>query len=96
MPPMPIKQRTNNPAAIWERVVQFDHGLSPVAARALLKVRFSPQVIEEMNALASKARRGTLTPQEQVDLDTYERLGCLLDILHSQARMALKAHRTAS
>jgi len=43
-----------------------------------------------MDALASKARAGALTPQEQVDLDNYERLGCLLDIIHSKARMALK------
>jgi hypothetical protein len=50
-----------------------------------------------MGDLSSKARAGTLTSDEQADIDTYERLGCLLDILHSQARRALnKKGRTAS
>jgi hypothetical protein len=30
-----------------------------------------------------------LSPEEQVNLDTFERLGCLLDILHSKARQSL-------
>ena len=87
---------TKRRAAIWERVFMFDENLSPAAARALLKVRFSQQGQEKMNALAAKARGGTLAPEEQIDLDNYERLGCLLDILHSKARMALKVRRTAS
>jgi hypothetical protein len=88
---------TPNPeAAIWERAIQFENGLSPTAARALLKLRFAQHDLEQMDALAAKARAGTLTPAEQVDLDTYERLGCFLDILHSKARGALKERRTAS
>ena len=72
-------------------------GGPPAAARALLKLRFSPQDQQRMGDLSSKARAGTLTSEEQADIDTYERLGCLLDILHSQARRALnKKGRTAS
>ncbi len=43
-----------------------------------------------MNGLSAKARAGTLTPDEQIDIDTFERLGSLLDIVHSKARQALK------
>jgi len=43
-----------------------------------------------MHELSAKARAGTLTAQEQIILDTFERLGCLLDIVHSKARLALK------
>ncbi len=43
-----------------------------------------------MSQLSAKARIGTLTPNEQTELDTFERLGCLLDIVHSKARQALK------
>jgi len=43
-----------------------------------------------MKKLSIKARGGRLTPSEQVELDTFERLGCLLDIIHSKARQALK------
>jgi hypothetical protein len=49
-----------------------------------------------MRQLSAKARAGTLSPQERIEIDTYERLGCLLDILHSQARRALKRRKTAS
>ena len=43
-----------------------------------------------MDTLSAKARSGTLTSQEQIEIDTFESLGCLLDIIHSQARRALK------
>jgi hypothetical protein len=76
-------------AAIWERAIQFEGELSPTAARALLRVRFSASDLERMRELSAKARTGSLTPQEQQAAETYERLGCLLDILHSKARRAL-------
>lgn len=81
---------------IWERVIQFEHELSPAAARALLKVRFSRGDKECMSELSAKARAGSLAPQEQVQIDTYEQLGYLLDILHSKARRVLNKRRTAS
>jgi hypothetical protein len=77
-------------AVLWERVIQFEGSLSPTAARALLKVRFSTADQERMQALSAKARSGTLTPAEEVEIDTYEQLGSLLDILHSKARRVLK------
>ncbi len=83
-------------AAIWERVIHFEGELSPTAARALLKLRFSARDLEHIHELSAKARAGTLTAQEHVAIDTYERLSCLLDILHSKARRALKKRKTAS
>jgi hypothetical protein len=83
-------------AAIWERVIQFEGELSPTAARALLKVRFSPGDVGRMRELSAKARAGSLTPEEERAIDTYERLGCVLDILHSKARRALRKRKTAS
>lgn len=82
--------------ATWARVVQFEGGLSPPAARAFLKVRFSQRDHDRMRELAAKARAGMLTPEEEAQSDIYERLGCLLDILHSKARRALKKRRAAS
>ena len=86
----------NTHAAIWERVIHFQGQVSPAAARALLKVQFSASDQERMHYLAAKAQNGTLTAKEEAELDTYERLGCLLDILHSKARGALKTPRAAS
>jgi hypothetical protein len=82
-------------AAIWKRVVELGE-LSPGGARALLRVRFSERDHALMAELSRKARAGSLTPDEQTDLDTFERLGCLLDILHSKARQALKKPKRAS
>jgi len=77
-------------AAIWQRVIEFEGELSPPAARALLRFGFSKKDHSRMKKLSIKARGGRLTPSEQVELDTFERLGCLLDIIHSKARQALK------
>jgi hypothetical protein len=85
-----VSSRGSSKAAIWRRAVEFETKLSPTAARALLKIRFSPREHERMNELLKKARSDTLTPQEEEEVDTYERLGCLIGILHSKARQALK------
>ena len=82
-------------AGIWERVIQLDKNLSPPAARALLKVGFSARDHDRMRQLSTKARAGSLTPPEQLQIDTFEQLGCLLDILHSKARRVLNKRRTA-
>jgi hypothetical protein len=81
---------SNPSAAIWQRVLEFDGQLSPSAARTLLKLRFSERDHALLDELSAKARAGSLTPDEQTRLDTFERLGCLLDMLHSKARQALK------
>jgi hypothetical protein len=82
--------------AIWQRVIQLQGDLPSPAARALLRLNFSPEDQERIRQLAAKARAGTLTPEERVTADTYEQMGCLLDILHSKARRALRKRRTAS
>jgi hypothetical protein len=77
-------------ARIWQRVLQFQGALSPAAARALLRLQFSPRDQRRMDDLSAKARAGLLSAPEQAELDTFERLGCLLDIVHSHARRVLK------
>ncbi len=87
-----MKIKTSSPergTALWQRVIRLEGELSPTAARALLKLQFAEPDHALMAELAAKARAGTLTAEEQSDLDTFERLGCLLDIVHSNARHAL-------
>jgi len=81
--------------AIWGRAIQFEGDLTPSAARALLKVQVSSQGRQRMRELSAKARNGTLSSEEEVEIDTCERLGCLLDIVHSTARRALEKPKTA-
>lgn len=80
-------------ASIWERVIRFEADPSPTAARALLKLQFSESDRVRMHELSAKAQAGTLTPEESRLIDTYERLGCLLDIIHSKSRCVLKRRR---
>lgn len=87
---------TDIAAAIWDRVIRFQVEPSPTAARAILKLRFPDSDQERMSELAAKARRGSLSADEQRESDTYERLGCLLDVLHSQARRVLSRRSTTS
>lgn len=68
----------------------FQAELSPAAARALLKFGFTEPEHARMDDLSAKARAGTLTRDEQTELDLFERLGCVLDIIHSHARQALR------
>jgi len=79
--------------AVWERVIDFAEDPSPTAARELLKLQFSEDDQKRMRELSAKARAGALTPEEERLTDTYERLGCLLDILHSKSRRVLKHRR---
>ena len=81
--------------AVWDRVLRFDETISPTAARALLKMKFSAPDLERMQDLAEKARRNTLSESERIEIDTFEQLGCLLDILHSKSRRALNRHPKA-
>jgi hypothetical protein len=46
-----------------------------------------------MRELSAKARRGTLTPEEDAEMDNFERVGSILSILKSKARQVLKRSR---
>jgi len=84
-------------AALWGRL--FDPAstdLSPEAAQYLLGLRFPQRDINRMHALAEKARSGTLTLEEHIELDNYERVGHVLSIMKSKARKALKQARAVN
>jgi hypothetical protein len=83
-------------AAILTRLVGPDEpALSPAAAKGILQLRFSPTDKEQMHALAGKARAGTLTSEEQAEVEAYGRISSLLGILKSKARRVLK-HRSSN
>lgn len=46
-----------------------------------------------MRDLAAKAREDTLTLEENIERDNYERVGHVLSIIKSKARKALKSVR---
>lgn len=84
-------------ASILSRVIAPDEkDLSPEAARSILEWKFPPADVEKMNSLSQKARAGKLSAEEQEELDNYERVGHLIAIAQSKARLSLKDARNDS
>jgi len=82
--------------AILSRVIRPDSGTwSREAAKSILDFDFPPADVRRMNALAAKARQGTLSPEEEAQLENYRDVGRLLELLQSKARLSLK-HSSAS
>jgi len=83
--------------SILNRLIRPDRGTLPAtAARAFLKIDFDDSDRQRMRDLSQKARDGTLTPDEQAEIDSFELVGHLLALLHSTARQSLKKRNGAS
>lgn len=75
---------------ILEQVLQPDAaGMSPDAARSLLRFQFNSAAIARMNELAEKNRQGSIAPSERDLLESYLRVGNILNLIHAKARCAL-------
>ncbi|MEK6285007.1 MAG: hypothetical protein AABO57_04635 [Acidobacteriota bacterium] len=83
-------------AALWGRLFDPTSVLSTDLARYILTLTFPQPDIDRMNELATKARAGTLTLEEHIELDNYERVGHVLSLMKSKARKALKKVRSAN
>ena len=64
--------------------------LSEEAARAMLSLSFSETDCKRMRELAEKARNGELLIEDREWLDGYEKIGSLLGLLQSKARISLR------
>jgi uncharacterized protein YnzC (UPF0291/DUF896 family) len=82
---------TINEAEILSRVIAPEEPtLPPDTAKIILTFDFGKEDRDRMNLLAEKAREGTLTAEEQAEIDCYERVGHFLSLLRSKARLSLK------
>ena len=75
-------------------ILHPDEDLSPRTARAILGLSFPKNDVARMHELSAKARAGTLTPEEDAQMDNFERVGSILSILKSKARQVLKRPAT--
>jgi hypothetical protein len=81
----------NSEAALFGRLFVNDkHRLTTEVARYILDLAFSEEDKARMHELAGKNREGTISPKELRELDDYVKVGDLVAILKSKARMALK------
>ena len=65
-------------------------------ARHILSLSFEDGDVRRMNALAEKARWGTLSEEERLEVEAYSQAGHFLTWLHSKARMALQEQDASS
>ncbi len=80
-------------AAILSRVVQPNRDdISLASARAFLKLDFAADDRQRMHQLALKNQDGRLSQSEEYELDSYIRVGRLIDLLGAKARLSLKKH----
>jgi hypothetical protein len=76
-------------SAIMERLV-----LSPEKAEAIVSLAFSPEDEGRMRELMERNNQGTLTEAEIVEMEGFRRVGTLLGILQSRARLTLAKRQT--
>ena len=81
----------NTESAILARLITArKDDLSPEAARYLLSFEFGDADAARVNELSELARQGALTPVEEAELDGYLRVGDLIAIMQSRARLSLR------
>jgi hypothetical protein len=83
--------------SILERVIQPQHGgFSNEHAKYGLSLDFSPEEQARYAGLADKVQGGTLTEEEDAELNEFIAVNALLTILQSKARASLKKHNPAA
>src|SRR5262249_35721517 len=75
---------------IWARLIEAQEApVSAEVARYLLGIEFGETDRLRMSELAERSKAGTLTPEDQVEFDSYLHVGNLLAVMQSKARIAL-------
>ena len=82
---------------ILERAISPSRGrMSPELARQVLAWNFPPEDHERVHDLSGKAQLGTLSKEEEAELDDYLAVNDMLAILQSKARVSLKQQTPAA
>jgi hypothetical protein len=88
---MHVAHAGTSEVAIFGRVLEPEEAtLDVAAAKAILNLDFQQADKDRMRVLLAKAKQGTLTADEQVEIDNYERVGHMLSLMKSKARRSLK------
>jgi hypothetical protein len=92
---MQVTQVDTSEGAIFSRVLEPDQAtLSSAAAKAILDLDFNQADKDRMRQLLAKAKEGCLTEDEQDAINNYERVGHILSLMKSKARLSLKGPST--
>lgn len=91
-----MKKNASYGREILDRAVEsLGKRLSKRDANALLALQFAEEDHDRMESLVTQSKQRKLNSSEREELDSYIRLGFLLDALHAKARISLKK-RSAS
>jgi len=71
-------------------------GFSEELAQYLLSIDFTPDEHTRYDELAAKSQEGTLTKDEEHEIDDFLTLNAFLSVLQSKARSSLKKHNSAA
>ena len=86
-----------NEADILSRVIApKKQDFPPAMADLILGFNFPQEDLDRMDELAQKAREGTLTGEEEAEINAYERVGHFLSLLQSKARTSLNREQSTS
>ncbi len=84
-------------AAILSRIIEPEQpDLTPDLARVILRWKFPPADRERVLELLKNAKAGTITRAEREEAEKYERLGHVVSMLKSNARVSLKRKGSGS
>jgi hypothetical protein len=81
---------------VWLRILYPGGKMTPQSARAVLNIKLSTQDKRRLRMLLQKGNAGTLSPEEEKELDGFERAGDMLAILQARARGVLKSNKPQS
>jgi hypothetical protein len=88
---MHITHSGTSEVAIFGRVLEPEQAtLDAAAARAILELDFRQADKDRMRQLLAGARAGTLSADEAIEIDNFERVGHMLSLMKSKARRSLK------
>jgi len=87
---------TSNELKILSAVIAPNRAdLTPGVARSILRWKFPAKAVAKMNRLAARNSAGTITQTEREELESFIRVGSLVNLAQAKARRSLersKAH----
>jgi hypothetical protein len=89
-----VKRDTSSELAILARLIRVESSdISRELARYILTLGFDDEDLKEMTDLADRNQEGLLSGEEKHRLENFVKAGHFLALLHSKARMTLKAKK---
>lgn len=80
---------TQPPTILLSDLLQPFENLTPMAAREVADLKFSPSVQARVSELAQKNNDGTITEEELLEYETVVKYGNVLSVIKAQARKVL-------